>query len=303
LPQQRRGAEVTLHAALLDLAGRGHEARVLRTEPGAAGTVDGIEVHNYEHRRGARELGEWADVVIGQLDARGFALRLGARFRRPVAYWMHIGNVDRRALFGSPDLTLFASTTVREQYPWITNTIVVHPPVIERDYVTSRGDAITLVTYSEPKGAQVFDALARRLHQRPFLTIATGSAQPPSAPNITLLDTVGDMRAVYARTRILLMPSVYEAYGRVGLEAAASGIPTVAHPVAGIREALGDAALFADRDDIDEWVEAIRSLDSPAEYVRRSDLARRRFETLDPSSEIDALEAALRALASASKGR
>jgi hypothetical protein len=300
LPEQRRGAEVTLHAVLRDLVGRGHDVRVLRTKRGAAGTVDGIEVHNHVHRRDARELGEWADLVVGQLDARGFALRLGARSRRPVAYWMHMGNVDRRALFGNPDLTLFASTTVREQYRWITNALIVHPPVAETDYATTRGDAITLVRYSEPKGARVFDALARRLHERPFLTIATGTAQPPSAPNVTVLDPVGDMRSVYARTRILLMPSVYESYGRVGLEAAASGIPTVAHPAAGIREALGDAALFANRGDIDEWVEAISSLDAPAEYARRSELARRRFETLDPSSEIDALEAQLRALASAS---
>jgi glycosyltransferase involved in cell wall biosynthesis len=104
------------------------------------------------------------------------------------------------------------------------------------------------------------------------------------------------MRTVYERTRILLMPSAYESYGRVGLEAAASGIPTVAHPAAGIREALGDAALFVDRNDVDRWVEAIGSLDAPEEYARRAELARRRFETLDPSSEIDALEAKLCAL-------
>jgi hypothetical protein len=302
VPEQRRGAEVTLHTVLRDLVGRGHDVRVLRTDPGAAGVVDGIEVHNRAHRRGARELGEWADVIVGQLDARGFVLRLGARSRRPVAYWMHMGNVDRRALFGRPDLTVFASTTVRQQYPWITNALVVHPPVVESDYATTRGDAITLVTYSEPKGARVFDALARRLPERPFLTIATGAAHPPSAcPNITVLDPVVDMRTVYARTRILLMPSVYESYGRVGVEAAASGIPTVAHPAAGIREALGDAALFVVRDDVDRWVEAIRRLDAPGEYARRSELARRRFETLDSSSEIDTLDAQLRALAPASK--
>jgi hypothetical protein len=301
VPEQRRGAEVTLHAVLRDLLGRGHEVRVLRTETGGAGVIDGIEVRDRPHRRGARELGEWADVIVGQLDARSFVLRLGARSRRPVAYWMHMGNVDRRALFGHPDLTVFASTTVRQQYPWITNALVVHPPVVEADYVTTRGDAVTLVTYSEPKGARVFDALARRLGNRPFLTIATETMQPPSAPNITVLDPVVDMRTVYARTRILLMPSVYESYGRVGLEAAASGIPTVAHPAAGIREALGDAALFVVRDDIDKWVEAICSLDAPDEYARRAELARRRFETVDPSSEIDALEARLRALASASK--
>lgn len=300
LPEHRRGAEVTLHVVLRDLVGRGHEVRVLRTEAGAAGMVDGIEVRSHLHRRDVHELGEWSDVVVGQLDARGFALRLGARCRRPVTYWMHIGNVDRRALFGDPDLTVFASATVQQQYPWIAPAIVVHPPVLLAEYLTTPGDAITLVTYSDPKGARVFTELARRLPERRFLTIAGGTEQPPSAPNVTTLDPVADMRAVYARTRILLMPSVYESYGRVGLEAAASGIPTIAHPAAGILEAIGDAAVFVERDDVDAWVDAIRRLDAPAEYARRSALARARFDGLDTSIEIDALEAQLRALVSAS---
>ena len=51
-------------------------------------------------------------------------------------------------------------------------------------------------------------------------------------------------QSVYARTRLLLMPSRSESFGRVGLEAAASGIPTIASPVEGVPEVLGDCALF-----------------------------------------------------------
>ena len=40
-----------------------------------------------------------------------------------------------------------------------------------------------------------------------------------------VVDHTTDMRSVYAQTRVLLVPSVYESYGRVALEAAASGIP------------------------------------------------------------------------------
>jgi hypothetical protein len=314
LPDARRGAEITLHVVLRDLVRRGHEARVLRTLPGPVPerksgpvperksgrdqVVDGVEVHALGPRRRTRELCEWSDVIVGQLDARGLALRLGARFRRPVVYWMHIGNVDRRALYGSPDLTVFASATVRQQYPWITPAIVVHPPISEHEYLTTPGDAITLVDFSASKGARVFGDLARRLPDRPFLTIASGPERPAPAANVTTLAAVDDMRVVFTRTRILLMPSAYESYGRVGVEAAASGIPTIAHPAAGIREALGDAAVFVDRQDIDGWVSAIERLDEPAEYARRSARARARFESLDASSEIDGLDARLRELAS-----
>lgn len=301
LPDHRRGAEITLHLVLRELAGRGLDARVLLTEPGPSGSIDGIEVLAPVAARSgrARELGRWCDLVIGQLGARGFALGLGARCRRPVAYFMHIGNIDRRALFGHPDLTVFPSTTVLQQYPSISPSTVVHPPVPPEDYATTRGDAITLVTHSASKGARVFDELARRLPDRPFLTTGGGDGAGEPLPNVTALDPVRDMRSVYAQTRILVMPSVYESYGRVGLEAAASGIPTIAHPAEGIREALGEAGVFVDRGDVDAWVDAIERLDDPTEYQRRSALARDRVANLDPAAEIDSLEAQLRALVSA----
>jgi len=122
------------------------------------------------------------------------------------------------------------------------------------------------------------------------------------APNVVALAPVDDMREVYARTRVLLMPSAYESYGRTGLEAAASGIPAIAHPAAGIREALGDAAVFVGRDDFDAWEHAIRALDDEYEYARCSAAARARYDSLDPASELDALERALRALVTERRG-
>ena len=93
------------------------------------------------------------------------------------------------------------------------------------------------------------------------------------------------------------MPSVYESYGRVALEAAVSGIPTIAHPTAGVQEALGDAALWADRDQLSAWVDQISALDDPGAYATRSRLVRARFDELEPTIEIDALERELVCLA------
>ncbi|MFI7020964.1 glycosyltransferase [Streptomyces sp. NPDC050164] len=44
------------------------------------------------------------------------------------------------------------------------------------------------------------------------------------------------------------------------VEALASGIPVIAHPTPGLREALGDAGTFVDRADYRAWGNTIRDL-------------------------------------------
>ncbi len=68
---------------------------------------------------------------------------------------------------------------------------------------------------------------------------------PPRLPNCEVLDSVTgkEMRThVYGRSRVMLMPSLYESWGRVAVEALASGIPVIAHPTPGLVESLGEAA-------------------------------------------------------------
>jgi glycosyltransferase involved in cell wall biosynthesis len=93
---------------------------------------------------------------------------------------------------------------------------------------------------------------------------------------------------VYARTRILLMPSDYESWGRVGVEAVASGIPVIAHPTEGLTESLGPAGTFCDRDNVDVWQKAIEMLDDPAVYRAASRRAKARSKALDPGADLAA---------------
>ncbi|WP_262928542.1 glycosyltransferase family 4 protein [Streptomyces sp. CBMA152] len=46
---------------------------------------------------------------------------------------------------------------------------------------------------------------------------------------------------VYSRSRVILMPSLYESWGRVAVEAFASGIPVIAHTTPGLVESMGEA--------------------------------------------------------------
>jgi len=263
-------------------------------------SVDGIEV-TISHRRGdAAGLFKWADVVIAQLGTRHRAIRLAARCHRPLAFYVQIGNTPRNALFGNPDLNLFNSELTRSQYPWIKNSLVFHPPIDVDSYRTIPGASATLLNMSEMKGGALFWQLAERLRGHSFVGVKGWGKQVIAGrvpSNVTLLERTRDIRSVYALTRVLLVPSIYESYGRVALEAACSGIPTIAHPSGGVREAMGDAAFWADRDDVNAWVDAVEALDDPDVYGRYAQLALDRVNDLDPCREFDELEQQLIGLA------
>ena len=70
------------------------------------------------------------------------------------------------------------------------------------------------------------------------------------------------------------------------VEAAASGIPTIAHPTPGLQEALGDAGVFVDRDDIDGWETALKEL-LGAGWALASKKALARSAEINPRQEVD----------------
>jgi hypothetical protein len=306
LPDERGGAQVTLHSVLRRLARRGHEIRVLVAEgPTRSFTLDGIRVETSPGDVAARDVYRWADVVFGTHLGRGRVLHAAARAGRPVVYYMQLGQIPRHMLWGTPELTVFNSRFLEREYGWIRGGLVLHPPIDETDYLTTRGDAITLVNPIDQKGGQLVLALATRMPKRRFLSVRNwGAVALPERlpPNLTVLDTQADMRAVYSSTRILLVPSAYESYGRVALEAAVSGIPTIARDLGALRESLAEAAIWIDPGaDADEWGALINELDDPATYAEWSQRARRRFEELDPEADIDRLERALVRLATSGR--
>ena len=80
--------------------------------------------------------------------------------------------------------------------------------------------------------------------------------------NVTLLPARNDMRSIYGKCRILLVPSLWEeAYGRVAVEAQISGIPVVASNRGGLPEAVGGGGILVNPESpISEWVSAVREL-------------------------------------------
>jgi len=58
----------------------------------------------------------------------------------------------------------------------------------------------------------------------------------------------------------LAFPSTTEGFGLPPLEAMAVGCPAIVAPQGALPEVCGEAALYADADDADAWVEAIAAL-------------------------------------------
>ncbi len=103
---------------------------------------------------------------------------------------------------------------------------------------------VTLVNPCAVKGISIFLALADAFPQVAFAAVPTwGTTQRDrtdlrARPNITLLDPVDDIDRLFARTRVLLVPSLWaEARSRIVLEAMLRGVPVIAANAGGIPEA------------------------------------------------------------------
>lgn len=305
-PTGNAGAEWALHTLLAALVGQGHHVDALLTEPGAGGdlyVLDGVWVHPYRSKNDPARavVGDRPDLLVTHLKGTPQATMLGDLYGLPVVHVLHNDHVNERAwLTRRPSLVVYNSAWVRDScLSWWQRTqtgappagIVVRPPVIAADYVTEPGDRVTLVNLCANKGANVFWRLAERMPDVPFLAVegAYGTQIVKDLPNVAMQEHVPgrQMReAVYGRTRVLLMPSSYESWGRTAVEAMCSGIPVVAHPTPGLVESLGSAGTFVDRDDIDGWERQIRRLMQQQEWAAASERATQRAAELNPDADL-----------------
>ncbi|MPZ84003.1 MAG: glycosyltransferase [Actinophytocola sp.] len=312
LPHHRAGSETMIHAMLRALVDAGHDAHVVVTsQPEGVDDyqVDGVVVHRAG--TGERTVPRLVaslnpDVLVTHHQETPHTSKLGRDLGVPVVHVVH-NHMHHTNLWlhKRPSLAVFNTH-------WITRhfakrhkglrSIVVHPPVWGDEHATTPGDRVTLVNLNRDKGSGVFYALAERMPDVPFLGVVGGHGHQvirDDLPNVRIQRPTGDMRGdVWARTRVLLMPSIYESYGMVAVEAAHSGILTIAHPTPGLLESLSYAGTFCDRDDLDTWERALRSLLHPETWQPLSAVARRRAAELDPRTDLMAWVTELESLVS-----
>jgi glycosyltransferase involved in cell wall biosynthesis len=316
-PEHNAGAEHMLVSMLRPLVERGHDVSVWLSRYGKAHAeyeYRGIKVIPLESRLDFPAAVRRADVLLAHLETVPSTASLARGYGRPLVVVCHNTHrpTFRDAAAGGIALAVYNSRWMEAEaelflaeYPKSMRpvaSLIMRPPVFAGEYATKPGKAITLINCNEAKGGKVLEALARRMPAQQFLAVrgAYGEQILPDLPNVEVVEHVRgeDMREqVYSRTRVLLMPSSYESWGRAGAEALASGIPVVAHPTPGLAESLGEAGIFVDRNDTAGYEAVLRKLLTPAEYRLASKRAKARSAELDPTVELAAWCDAVEALA------
>jgi glycosyltransferase involved in cell wall biosynthesis len=125
---------------------------------------------------------------------------------------------------------------------------VIHPPIYGpgpfRDLSCFASGLITMINPCAVKGISIFLDLAGRLPALEFGvvpgwgTTAEDRAALRRLENVRVLPNARDFEELLARTRILLMPSLwYEGFGLTVMEAMLRGIPVVSSDAGGLKEA------------------------------------------------------------------
>ncbi|HLL70298.1 MAG TPA: amino acid adenylation domain-containing protein, partial [Pyrinomonadaceae bacterium] len=106
------------------------------------------------------------------------------------------------------------------------------------------GGYVTMVNPCAIKGISIFTALARALPDVEFAGVLTWGAVKEDRltlerlPNVRLLEPSRDIDDIFAQTRVLLMPSLWEeSFGLTAVEAMLRGIPVLASDIGGLPEA------------------------------------------------------------------
>jgi surfactin synthase thioesterase subunit/glycosyltransferase involved in cell wall biosynthesis len=164
---------------------------------------------------------------------------------------------------------------------------------------------VTFVNPCAVKGITIFLGLARAFPQTQFASVPTWGTNRDdrtalqALPNVHILAPVDDINLLLARTRVLLVPSLWaEARSRIVLEALLRGVPVMAANVGGIPEAMMGVPYLlpvhaiekyqtrvdeqmvpvaeVPEQDLDPWRDALaRLLNDPAHYAQISDQSRR----------------------------
>lgn len=252
--------------------------------------------------------------------------RLNEKFQKPLLITMHFGEdrdsiaIDYPRLGKWAEILWIISDHIKNHIMETTrlcSTIKlcesVRPLMIENEVkfqergVLPPGDCITLVNANILKGLPLFINLALRFPEKKFLGVRPYYNKinvPENIPNIEWIDIQEDIRIILQRTRVMLVPSQYESWGRVAFEAMYNGIPVVhtkpydrADPRSrksgsseGMQEWIQGTQQSCNYDNFDEWVKAITTLDDPEVYGEYSKKAYTRTYDMDIFNDFTKVE-------------
>lgn len=318
-PDHNCGSEYVAHHVNKFLVSKGHTARViLHQYKKNIYSYEGVEVFP---ATGHVDAYRWADVICTHLDFTQFTLIMAHEAKKPLVHFVH-NDVEYSCIAHAVrnQNIVYNSNWIKDAigYPW--PSYILHPPCDSNYYNVNenpeQNEYITLVSLNERKGGWLFKEIAEAMPDRKFLGVV-GSYDNPGRlrlsqgdiinampENVTIVPNSPDILSVYRKTRILLMPSDYESWGRTATEAMCSGIPVICTPTPGLKENCGNAATYVgkelkvsepgaacvDTGSVKEWVKAIKKHDEQSYYKNKTLFCRQRAAELNPQRELEGLE-------------
>jgi glycosyltransferase involved in cell wall biosynthesis len=319
------GAESTLHDMLRFLVREGWQADVLLSQkvPGVKGkgyTIDGVNVIAHSSKRDVDTLMPNYDVAITHLECSPRATAVAAAHNVPIVHLVHNSFWQTEGYLAKGcDFAVYNTDWIKDHHEAAKTkpltkslgddnkhvvfkvracsewpSMVLHPLVNPADYRTdTTREYVTLVNLYENKGPDKFYYLAKQFPAQKFLAVKGGYGEQviEKLPNVTFMENTKDIREVYAKTKVVLMPSTYESYGRIAVEAAASGIPSLVTPTKGLLEALDYAGNFAALDEDYRWRNTLAKLIDDADFYEDARwVAEKRSAELWERSELELKE-------------
>ena len=175
---------------------------------------------------------------------------------------------------------------------------VIHPFIDFLDYKIDKHEEkyITLINPTDIKGVKIFLRIAKELSNMDFLAVGKASNdfenRLKKLKNVKHLDWVEDISEVYAKTSILLVPSIDEPFGRVAVEAMLNGIPVIGSKSGGLPEILHKDLQIRTYHSISEWIKKLYLVKQ--NYQRYSNEVRNNLSQFNSSSTINKFKEIIR---------
>jgi glycosyltransferase involved in cell wall biosynthesis len=162
--------------------------------------------------------------------------------------------------------------------------VVIHPPIYGAgpfaDYGNFDAGLVTMINPCAVKGLSIFLETAARLPEIEFGVVVgwgtTGDDRRAleRLPNVHFLPNARNIDEVLARTRVLLMPSLwYEGFGLIVMESMLRGIPVVASDSGGLVEAKHGTGYVIPVKTIERYEPVYDEHSMPRPVVRENDPA------------------------------
>ena len=301
-PEHNCGAEYMAHGILKHLQSKGHQVKVLLHQANHYRiknnyVFDGVDVFP-PNQNVIDNLMRWSDAIITHLDYTHWTVGAASMYKKPVFHLIHNSHKYPEIENAHyPQYVVYNSKWIKSDLNYKWDNFTLTPPVDFRDYDLGKdseaNEYITLINLNENKGGKIFEQIARALPNRRFLGVLGSYDEQviPNLENVKIVRNSASIKPIYGMTRILLMPSKYESWGRTATEAMSNGIPVICTDGEGLKENCGYAGTYIkNRDNVQSWIEAIKKLDDKKTYSELSRKSRKRAKDHDPSKALDEFE-------------